>query len=185
MQHLMIENLSKKTKSKSETFTEIKIVKSMKTLMIKTKSFTKDTSWWIDSTADDHVCFDKNIFENYTSLKNIYINTANNEQISILEQDSVLLDIVVNDIKSQIRLNNVYHYSLLKYNLLSIEVIEVKNYIIRIKDDKFDFIDEDDEISLSEIRISKDDYVVDASKSYKKSFKFSRVYHNSKIFWRQ
>jgi transposase InsO family protein len=185
--HLMKENLGKSAEKGSSS--GVKIVRSMKVSSINkiTMNPDRDDTWWIDSGADNHVCYDKELFEagSYKKLSNTHIHTANNEQIPIVGKGTVLLDTIVDGEQSQIRLTGVYHCPRLEYNLLSVSIVEAKGYTIRIQDAKFEFIHPEDDVSLSGSRATGGGYYVDTPENDSKVLKSSRAYHNDKASWRQ
>ena len=137
----------------------VKIVRSMK---VSTSSQDVATNaWGISSVTENHVCYDKELFEmeSYRKVTGASIITANNGAVPIIGKGNVLFDILLDGELSQIRLIDVYHCPNLRYNLLSVAQIVVKGYTCNIEKGKFSFTDPKGDITLTGSRIGKAYYV--------------------------
>ncbi len=124
--------------------------------------------WWINIEAENHVCYDKNLFDEQTYRKVIEnsIVTANNEAVVIIEKDMIIINILLKNQSIKIQLNDVYHCSKLHYNLMSVEQVKVKEYTCSIQKDKFLFIDSMRIIVLIDSRSDEKFYFVNASTNF-------------------
>ena len=80
------------------------------------------------------------------------IVTANNETVFIIEKDLIIIDVLLNDQSIKIQLINVYHCSELHYNLISVNQIKVKEYTCSIKNDKFQFMNSKNVVTLVDLK---------------------------------
>ncbi len=145
-----------------ETSFEVKIVRTMK-IVCRADSHTD--AWWIDSEAENHVCYDIDLFneQSYRKIIDNSIVTANNEAVLIVEKDSIIIDVLLNDQPIKIRLINVYHCSELHYNLMSVNQVKVKEYTCSIKNGKFRFMNSKSVIALIDSRNDAKAYFVNTS----------------------
>ncbi len=150
-----------------ETDFKIKIVKSMKIFFVNWASSCINV-WWINIEAENHVCYDKNLFNEQTYRKVIEnsIVTANNEAVVIIKKDMIIIDILLKNQSIKIWLNDVYHCLRLHYNLMSVEQVKVKEYTCSIQKDKFLFIDSMKVIVLIDSRSDEKFYFVNASTNF-------------------
>ncbi len=145
-----------------ETSFEVKIVRTMK-IVCRADSHTD--AWWIDSEAENHVCYDIDLFDeqSYRKIIDNSIVTANNEAVLIVEKDLIIIDVLLNDQSIKIWLINVYHCSELHYNLMSVDQMKVKEYTCSIKNDKFRFINSKSVVVLIGSRNDARAYFVNTS----------------------
>ncbi len=122
-----------------ETSFKVKIVRTIK-IIYQVDSHTD--VWWIDSEAENHVCYDINLFyeQSYWKIIDNSIVTANNKTVLIIKKDLIIIEVLLNNQLIKIRLINVYHCSELHYNLMSVDQMKVKEYMCSIKNDKFWFM---------------------------------------------
>ena len=120
-------------------------------------------AWWIDSGAEDHVCHSKSAFEaeSYQKVTDSNIITASQEAVSIVGKGNVVLDILLDGAKEQIRLLDVYHCPQIGFNLLSVGQVERRGYTCTIKHGKFVFIHPEGEIALTGSRTDGGAYHLD------------------------
>ncbi len=144
-------NLIKKDDDDFKKNFKVKIVRTMK-IVCWADSHTD--VWWIDSEAENHVCYDINLFNEQSHQKIIdnSIVTANNETVFIIEKDLIIIDVLLNDQSIKIQLINVYHCSELHYNLISVNQIKVKEYTCSIKNDKFQFMNSKNVVTLVDLK---------------------------------
>ncbi len=121
--------------------------------------------WWINSEAENHVCYDIDLFneQSYWKIIDNSIVTANNETVLIIEKDSIIINVLLNDQSIKIQLINVYHCSELHYNLISVDQVKVKEYTCSIKNDKFRFMNSKSVITLIDLRNDVKAYFVNTS----------------------
>ncbi len=121
--------------------------------------------WWINSEAENHVCYDIDLFneQSYWKIIDNSIVTANNETVLIIEKDSIIINVLLNDQSIKIQLINVYHCSELHYNLMSVDQVKVKEYTCSIKNDKFRFMNSKSVITLIDLRNDVKAYFVNTS----------------------
>ncbi len=145
-----------------ETSFEVKIVRTMK-IICRADSHTD--AWWIDSEAENHVCYDIDLFneQSYWKIIDNSIVTANNEAVLIVEKGSIIINVLLNDQSTKIRLINVYHCSELHYNLMSVDQVKVKEYTCSIKNDKFRFMNSKGVVALIGSRNDAKAYFVNTS----------------------
>ena len=86
--------------------------------------------------------------------------TINNELIFILSKESILLNVLLKDQKKKIRINNVFHCSELHYNLLKVKTLELKEFFISIKNEKFNFLNAQSKIALIETKFFEENYYI-------------------------
>ncbi len=168
-------NLIKEEHDFEKSF-EIRIVRSIKIFMIcRADSHTE--VWLIDIEAKNHVCYNKNLFDEQSYRKIIYnsIVTANNEAVVIVEKDSIIINILLNNQSIKIRLIDVYHCSELHYNLMSVDQMKVKEYTCSIKNDRFRFMNSKNVVALTDSRNAKKVYFVNTSFISSKSVKQFRI----------
>ena len=131
------------------------------------------SAWYIDTNAEDHVCYDKQLFkiDIYRKIIDVNIITANNEAMLIIKRKIVIFNILLDNKVIQIELINVYHCLKIHYNLLSVGQIKAKDYIFKIERGKFLFIHSEGEIVFIESRTEEGFYYVNtSSNSLKQQF---------------
>ena len=121
--------------------------------------------WWINSEAENHVCYDIDLFneQSYWKIIDNSIVTANNETVLIIEKDSIIINVLLNDQSIKIQLINIYHCSELHYNLMSVDQVKVKEYTCSIKNDKFRFMNSKNVVALIGSRNDARVYFVNTS----------------------
>ena len=92
------------------------------------KSPNKDRTWWIDSASDVHICYDKDLFDDYESIRGKVIKTANSTDMIIKEKGSVTLYLDVDGESKAVCLKDVHHVPESAYNLFPVGVIESKGF---------------------------------------------------------
>ncbi len=169
-----------------ETSFEVKIVRTMK-IVCRADSHTD--VWWIDSEAENHVCYDIDLFneQSYWKIIDNSIVTANNETVLIVEKNSIIIDVLLNDQSIKIRLINVYHCSELHYNLMSVDQMKVKDYTCSIKNGKFRFMNSKNIVALIDSRNDAKAYFVNTSinLSNSRSVILTSRIESVKMSWRQ
>ncbi len=169
-----------------ETSFEVKIVRTMK-IVCRADSHTD--VWWIDSEAENHVCYDIDLFneQSYWKIIDNSIVTANNEAVLIVEKNSIIIDVLLNDQSIKIWLINVYHCSELHYNLMSVDQMKVKEYTCSIKNDKFRFMNSKNIVALIDSRNDAKVYFVNTSinLSNSRSVILTSRIESVKMSWRQ
>ncbi len=143
---------------------EVRIVRTMKIFIICWVDSHTDV-WWINIEAENHVCYDINLFneQSYWKIIDNSIVTANNETVFILKKSSIMIDILLNNQSIKIQLIDVYHCSELHYNLMSINQMKVKEYMCSIKNNEFRFMNFRDVITLIDLKNDKKEYFVNTS----------------------
>ena len=165
----------------------VRIVRSMK-ISFADRASSRTNAWWIDIGAEDHVCYDKDLFDEqtYRKVTGNSIVTANNEAVAIIGKDTVIIDILLKGQPTKIRLNDVYHCPGLHYNLMSVGQVEAKGYTCSIQKGKFLFIDSMRAIALTDSRSDGGFYFVDASANSSNSQTLaSRTHEPARASWRQ
>ncbi len=147
---------------------EVKIVRTMK-IVCRADSHTD--AWWIDSEAENHVCYDIDLFneQSYRKIIGNSIVTANNEAVLIVEKGSIIIDVLLNDQPIKIRLTNVYHCPGLHYNLMSVGQVKAKGYTCSIKNGKFRFMNSKGAVALIGSRNDAGAYFVNTSTNFSNS----------------
>ena len=153
-------------------------MKSLKTHEIYKMTSSRNSlinAWCINTDAENHVCYDKQLFkiDIYRKITDVNIITANNEAVSIIRRKIVILNILLDDEVTQVELINVYHCFKIHYNLLSVNQVKAKDYTFKIERNKFLFIHPKDEIVLIGSRVEEGFYYVNtSSNSSKQQFYF-------------
>jgi len=139
-----------------------RIVRTMKA-SIACRAGSHTDAWWIDTGAEGHVCYDISLFDeqSYRKVTGNSIVTANNEAVPIVGKGSVMIDILLNNQPTKIRLTDVYHCPGLHYNLMSVGQVEVKEYTCSIKNGEFRFMDPRGAVALTGWRNDGGAYFVD------------------------
>ncbi len=189
----MKENLGKQPGAedsfKSKSTPGVRVMRSMRSSRTLRAGGTTelDDTWWIDTGADDHVCFDISQFEpgSYQKVKGASVLTADDNKLKIIGKGSIVLNILVEGTVSRIRLTNVYHVPELRYNLLSVGTVEAKGYSVRIENARFEFVHSSGDVTLSGTRAKSGGYYVDTSDNSSKIPKSSHIAQNNKASWRQ
>ena len=121
--------------------------------------------WWINIKAENHVCYDIDLFDkqSYWKIINNSIVTANNEAVLIIKKDLIMIDILLNNQSIKIWLIDVYHCSELHYNLISVDQMKVKEYTCSIKNDEFRFMNFKDDVALIDLRNDDRAYFMNTS----------------------
>ena len=101
--------------------------------------------------------------QSYRKIIGNSIVTANNEAVVIVEKDSVIIDILLNDQPTKIRLTDVYHCSELHYNLMSVDQVKAKGYTCSIKNGRFRFMNPKGAVALTGSRNAGEAYFVNTS----------------------
>ncbi len=119
----------------------------------------------MNSEAEHHVCYDIDLFDeqSYRKIIGNSIVTANNEAVLIVGKGSIIIDVLLNDQPTKIRLINVYHCSELHYNLMSVGQVEAKGYTCSIKNGKFRFMNSKGVVALIGSRNDAGAYFVNTS----------------------
>ena len=107
--------------------------------------------------------------QSYRKIIGNSIVTANNEAVVIVEKDSIIIDILLNDQSIKIRLIDVYHCSGLHYNLMSVDQVKAKEYTCSIKNDRFRFMNSKNVVALTDSRNAGKVYFVNTSFIFSKS----------------
>ncbi len=143
---------------------EVRIVRTMK-IFIACRADSDTDVWWIDIEAENHVCYDIDLFDeqSYRKIIDNSIVTANNEAVLIVEKESIMIDILLNNQPTKIRLIDVYHCSELHYNLMSVDQMKVKEYTCSIKNDEFRFMNSRSAVALIDSRNDEEAYFVNTS----------------------
>ncbi len=151
-----------------ETSFEVKIVRTIK-IVCRVDSHTD--VWWINSEVENHVCYNINLFDeqSYQKIIDNSIVTANNETVLIIKKDSIIIDVLLNDKSIKIQLINVYHCSELHYNLMSVDQMKVKEYTCSIKNDKFQFMNSKNIVTLVDLKNDVKAYFVNTSINFSNS----------------
>ncbi len=143
--------------------------------------------WWINIKAENHVCYDENLFnkQSYRKIIDNSIVTANNEAVVIVKKDSIMIDILLNNQSIKIQLINVYHCSELHYNLMSIDQMKVKEYTCSIKNDRFRFMNSKSVVILTDLRNEEKVYFVNTSFIFSKLIILTSSSESVKTSWHQ
>jgi len=126
--------------------------------------------------------------QSYRKVTGNSIVTANNEAVPIIEKGSVIIDVLLDDQPTKIRLTNVYHCSGLHYNLMSVGQVEAKGYTCSIKNGKFRFMNSKSDVALIGSRNDAEAYFVDTPTNPPNSRSVtlaSRTNGPAKASWRQ
>jgi len=165
-----------------------RIVRSMK-VSFACRAGSRTNAWWIDTGAEDHVCYDEDLFEeqSYRKVTGNSIVTANNEAVAIVGKGSVIIDILLKGQPTKIRLTNVYHCPGLHYNLMSVGQVEAKGYTCSMKDGKFRFMDSKGAVALIGSRNEGGAYFVDTPTNppNSRSVTLASRTGSAKASWRQ
>ncbi len=166
-----------------------RIVRSMK-VSFACRAGSRTNAWWIDTGAEDHVCYDEDLFEeqSYRKVTGNSIVTANNEAVAIVGKGSVIIDILLKGQPTKIRLTDVYHCPGLHYNLMSVGQVEAKGYTCSIKNGKFRFMDSKGAVALIGSRNEGGAYFVNTPTNPSNSRSVtlaSRTNGPAKASWRQ
>jgi transposase InsO family protein len=163
-----------------------RIVRSMKVSMA-CRAGSHTEAWLIDTGAEDHVCYNKDLFDeqSYRKVTGNSIVTANNEAVAIVGKGSVIIDILLNDQPTKIRLTDVYHCPGLHYNLMSVGQVEAKGYTCSIKNGRFRFMDPKGAVALTGSRNAGGAYFVDTPFIPPKSVILASSSGSAKASWRQ
>ncbi len=143
---------------------KVRIVRTMKIFIIYWADSHTDV-WWINIEAENHVCYDIDLFnkQSYQKIIDNSIVTANNETVLIIKKDSIMIDILLNNQSIKIQLINVYHCLELHYNLMSVDQMKVKEYTCSIKNNEFRFMNFKDVITLIDLRNNEKAYFMNTS----------------------
>ncbi len=165
---------------------EARIVRTMKISFV-CRAGSRINAWWIDIEAENHVCYDENLFDKQSYRKVIgnSIVTANNEAVAIVEKGSIMIDILLNDQPTKIRLIDVYHCSELHYNLMSVDQVKAKGYTCSIKNGRFRFMNSKGAVVLTGSRNEGGAYFVNTSFIPPKSVILASSSGSAKASWRQ
>jgi len=151
---------------------------------------SRTNAWWIDTGAENHVCYDEDLFDeqSYRKVTGNSIVTANNEAVVIVGKGSVIIDILLKGQPTKIRLTDVYHCPELHYNLMSVGQVEAKEYTCSIKNGKFRFMNPRSAVALIGSRNDGGAYFVDTPSNPPNSRSVtltSRTNGTAKASWRQ
>jgi len=165
---------------------EVRIVRTMKIFFVYWAD-SRINVWWINIKAENHVCYNKNLFnkQSYQKIIDNSIVTANNEAVVIVKKDSIMINILLNDQSIKIRLINVYHCSELYYNLMSVDQVKVKEYTCSIKNDRFRFMNSKSVVVLTDLRNEEKVYLMNTSFILSKSVILTSSSESVKMSWRQ
>ncbi len=165
---------------------EVRIVRTMKIFFV-CRADSCINIWWIDIEAENHVCYNKNLFnkQSYQKIIDNSIVTANNEAVIIVKKDSIMIDILLNDQSIKIRLIDIYHCSELHYNLMSVDQMKVKEYTCSIKNDRFQFMNSKSVVVLTDSRNEEKVYFVNTSFILSKSVILTSSSESVKTSWHQ
>jgi len=125
--------------------------------------------------------------QSYRKVIGNSIVTANNEAVPIVGKGSVIIDVLLNDQPTKIRLTNVYHCPGLHYNLMSVGQVEAKGYTCSIKNGKFRFVDSKGAVALIGSRNDAGAYFVDTPTNppNSRSVTLASRTGSAKASWRQ
>ena len=154
------------TSEKENTFKSVNRIrtKNIKSFAIKFRkvnnvifSYDKESAFYIKTISFIHIIWNRTKFTFYKSLakknKKILFEIGK-ISLKILDIETTILSIIVNNSVIEIELIEIYHISNINYNLLFIEILKERDYHYTIRDDWFNVIN-DDEIIFSRTRVNK------------------------------
>ena len=119
---------------------------------------------YIDTTSNVHTFQDRSKFTTYTKISsrngNNTLKGIDGLGLYIPRTETVTLLTMIDSEPAEVEITEVYYVPDMKYNLLSIGILEQKGYYVTIRDDVFKVIDTLDKVVLSGTRYSKD-YILD------------------------
>ena len=141
----------------------------------------KDDRWYLDSAAIVHVTHDLTLFissdlNDDTEL----IETVSDEQIETRESGTIDLKMIIDDKIISVTISNVHYCLELDSNLISLEVLEVKDFEFRGKSEWLRVIDQDEDIMLESRRQNKI-YSLNQSRHFSYSTKISKTLMTKKV----
>ena len=139
-----------------ENMAGIKIAKSVKSMKVALTLFSKliqDAEFYLDSTADVHMTYNRSFFSIYRKIQLSPMQMAGNSKLRVLDKDTVSLKVMMDGKALQVNFLNVFYSPDLEYNLFSVDTIKEPSYSVRAKNEKITVFDNNDNAALVETQI--------------------------------
>lgn len=104
------------------------------------------TQWLVDSGASEHMCCDYKLFSSYSSVTNKVVTVGNGTQISVEGCGQVALEVWNGNKWIHTTIDNVLHVPELKMNLLSVNRVTSRGYVLITNQNNCKFYNKNNEI---------------------------------------
>ena len=110
---------------------------------LSVKSAERLKSWIVDSGATCHMCNDRKMFVEFSSLQPTQeVTLGDGYSVEATGQGVVMLEMILTDTTRMCKLNNVLYVPRLSYNLLSVSMATQSGKIVKFKEDECSLMEE-------------------------------------------
>ena len=127
--------------------------KAVRAMKMAFSTRTTENVWYLDSAAEVHITYDRSDFETFVNEPLPPLRTADNTVLPVLGKGTVLKQVLVNGVISEVRFHDVYLSPGIHYKLISLGTIEAQGFSIELFNGQMKVIDSvTQEVCLTETR---------------------------------
>lgn len=108
--------------------------------IISDKKINKNSNWYVDSGATQHMTSNKNLLQNYKLIEPKMVKTANGRMMKAIGQGTACISIHTHNSAKDIVLNNTLHVPELDPNLISVQKLTALGFSVNFNESSCDII---------------------------------------------